>query len=139
MTPNIYLFFNGNCFEAMSLYAETLDAKIGMVMRNTDTPDGELGMPGMPADAVMHMDINFDGTTIMASDNSEEMYEKPAGVRLQVEAGSLENFERIFAALSKDGTIDMPPEESFWAERFTLFTDRFGTPWMLIFTGDKMG
>ena len=31
----------------------------------------------------------------------------------------------------------MPVAETFWAERFTMFTDRFGTPWMLSYTGAK--
>jgi PhnB protein len=31
----------------------------------------------------------------------------------------------------------MEPAEVFWAERFAMFTDRFGTPWMLDFTGNK--
>ena len=31
----------------------------------------------------------------------------------------------------------MPPMETFWAERFCMFTDRFGTPWMLNFEGGK--
>jgi PhnB protein len=25
----------------------------------------------------------------------------------------------------------MPMEETFWAQRFAMFTDKFGTPWMI--------
>jgi PhnB protein len=47
-------------------------------------------------------------------------------------------FERVFYALSKDAeVVTMPPGETFWAERFAMFTDRYGTPWMLNFTGSK--
>ena len=31
----------------------------------------------------------------------------------------------------------MAPMETFWAERFAMFTDRYGTPWMLNYTGSK--
>lgn len=66
------------------------------------------------------------------------MYQTPQGFRLQLEAVSAEEFDRLHDALGKDARqVDMPAGETFWAERFTMFTDRFGTPWMLNFTGAK--
>jgi PhnB protein len=38
MEPTIYLFFKGNCLEAMTHYAETLGGEIGGVFRNADVP-----------------------------------------------------------------------------------------------------
>jgi PhnB protein len=47
-------------------------------------------------------------------------------------------FDRIFDALANDAqAVMMPPSETFWAERFAMFTDRFGTPWMLSYAGAK--
>jgi hypothetical protein len=31
----------------------------------------------------------------------------------------------------------MAPDETFWVERFAMFTDKFGTPWMLNFEGNR--
>jgi PhnB protein len=31
----------------------------------------------------------------------------------------------------------MEPAETFWADRFAMVTDRFGTPWMLMVEGSK--
>jgi len=39
--------------------------------------------------------------------------------------------ERLFAALSEGGQVVMPMEKTFWAERFGMFTDRFGVSWMV--------
>jgi PhnB protein len=39
--------------------------------------------------------------------------------------------ERIFTAFTEGGTVTMPLEETFWAEKFGMLTDRFGTPWMI--------
>jgi PhnB protein len=39
--------------------------------------------------------------------------------------------ERIFRALSDQGTVKMPLEKTFWAERFGMLVDRFGIPWMV--------
>lgn len=137
MQPNFYLFFKGNCLEAMNHYAETLGGTIEYVMRNADAPDAESRMPGGD-DLVMNMAMKLGEATIMASDSPEEMYDKPRGFRVQVEPASMAEFERIHGALAKDAAgVEMPAEETFWAERFTMFTDRFGTPWMLNYTGNK--
>jgi PhnB protein len=40
--------------------------------------------------------------------------------------------ERIYALLSEGGEIFMPMEETFFAQRFAMLRDRFGTSWMLL-------
>jgi len=137
MEPTIYLFFKGNCFEAMSYYAGILGGEIQGVFRNADAPDPESRMPGGD-DMVMNMAMALGSATIMASDNPVEMYEKPRGFRISIAPTSLAEFDRIYAALAKDAErIEMAPGETFWAERFAMFTDTYGTPWMLIFRGAK--
>lgn len=136
MHPTPYLFFAGDCFQAMSLYADALNGKIGMVLRNSDFPP-EDRMPGQD-DLVMNMSIVTDGGTIYGSDNSDEMYETPQGFRLHLNAASQAEFDRLYRMLAADArAVEMEPAEVFWAERFAMFTDRFGTPWMLDFTGSK--
>jgi PhnB protein len=39
----------------------------------------------------------------------------------------------MFAALADAGTVQMPLQETFWALRFGMVTDRFGIPWMINF------
>jgi PhnB protein len=39
--------------------------------------------------------------------------------------------ERVFHALSEGGQIQMAIQETFWANRFGTFTDKYGTPWMV--------
>ena len=137
MEPTIYLFFNGNCLEAMTHYAETLGGKIGDVFRNADAPNAESRMPGGDR-LVMNMTMKLGLATIMASDAPPEWYSKPQGFRVSISPPSLAEFDRIFEALAKDAeAVAMPPGETFWAERFAMFTDRFGTPWMLSYAGAK--
>ena len=139
MEPTIYLFFKGNCLEAMTRYADVLGGKIGEVMRNADAPDPESRMPGGD-DMVMNMSMKLGRATIMASDNSDAMYEKPQGFRVSIDPPTREDFDRVYAALAEGAeAVEMPPEETFWTERFAMFTDRYGTPWMLSFAGAKAG
>ena len=137
MEPTIYLFFKGNCLEAMTRYAEVLGGEISGVFRNADAPDPESRMPGGD-DMVMNMVMSLGHATVMASDNSEDMYEKPRGFRVSIAPTSREEFDRIFAALADSAqSIEMAPDETFWAERFAMFRDRYGTPWMLNYEGAK--
>jgi PhnB protein len=39
--------------------------------------------------------------------------------------------ERVFHALSESGTVRMPIQQTFWAARFGMLVDQFGTPWMI--------
>ncbi|WP_188261515.1 VOC family protein [Azospirillum tabaci] len=137
MEPTIYLFFNGTCLEAMTHYAETLGGKVVYVFRNGDAPDAESRMPGGD-DLVMNMLVTLGAAKVMASDSPDSMYSKPQGFRVSIAPQSLAEFDRVFAALAKDArAVEMPPGETFWAERFAMFTDRFGTPWMLNYEGAK--
>ena len=137
MEPTLYLFFQGNCLEAMTHYAETLGGKIGGVFRNADAPDASSRMPGGD-DLVMNMAMTLGTATIMASDSPPEMYGKPRGFRVSIAPKSRAEFDRIHAALSDGATsVEMAPGETFWAERFAMFTDRYGTPWMLNYEGNR--
>ena len=111
--------------------------EIGGVFRNGDAPDPESRMPGGD-DMVMNMSMQLGSAIVMASDSPAEMYEKPRGFRVSIAPASLAEFERIHAALAKDAqSVEMAPAETFWAERFAMFTDHYGTPWMLNYTGAK--
>ena len=136
MTPQLYLFFKGDCLEAMTHYANTLGGTIEGVFRNADAAP-EDRMPGGD-DLVMNLVMRLGDTLTMASDNSPEMYERPQGFRVVIETPSRDEFDRVFGALAEGATdVPMPPGETFWAERFAMFTDRYGTPWMVSFTGAR--
>ncbi|PMZ36688.1 VOC family protein, partial [Pseudomonas sp. GW247-3R2A] len=44
---------------------------------------------------------------------------------------SIAEAQRVFDALSEDGKVQMPLEETFWAARFGMLVDRFGVSWMV--------
>jgi PhnB protein len=137
MEPTIYLFFKGDCLEAMTHYADTLGGSVEGVFRNSDSPTPADRMPGGD-DLVMNMMVRLGSTHIMASDNPPDMYDTPQGFRVVIETPSAAEFDRVHAALAEGAkAVAMQPGETFWAERFAMFTDRYGTPWMLSYTGSK--
>ncbi|WP_109466156.1 VOC family protein [Albibacillus kandeliae] len=137
MEPTIYLIFNGNCLEAMRFYETTLGGEITGIYRNADAPTPEARMPGGD-DLVMNMAMRLGSALVMASDSPAEWYSKPQGFSISLSPETPEEFDRLFAAFSERAqVVTMPPGETFWAERFAMLTDRFGTPWMLNYAGNK--
>jgi PhnB protein len=132
-----YLFFDGNCAEALAFYERNIGAEISGVMRNSDAPDAEYRMPGGD-DIIMNAFMKIGGSSVMASDSGTGWYQKPQGFAVYLETPSVAEAERVFAALSDGGAIQMPLGPTFWAERFGMVTDRFGIPWMVAFTGSVM-
>lgn len=130
MKINPYLNFNGNCAEAFQTYAKVLDAKDLQIMKFGDSP-----MAGQVAanekNLVVHARFTAGDTTIMGSDSTGARYNKPQGFAVNIGVDTPEEAERIFAALSEGATIGMPIAETFWAKRFGMLTDRFGTHWMV--------
>jgi PhnB protein len=45
---------------------------------------------------------------------------------------TIEEAERLYALLGDGGEIFMKMEETFFAHRFAMLRDRFGTSWMLL-------
>jgi PhnB protein len=39
--------------------------------------------------------------------------------------------ERVFSELGEGGVVQMPIGETFWARRFGMLVDRFGTSWSI--------
>ena len=71
-------------------------------------------------------------TVVMGSDAPPGRYQTPDGFSVSLTVDTPADAERIFKALSEKGTVQMPLAESFFAKRFGMVTDRFGTPWMVL-------
>jgi PhnB protein len=128
-----YLFFNGRTVEALEYYKKTLGAEIGMVMRFKDSPGGT--PPGYSAstDNVMHAEMRIGGALVMASDGMQaDGKPKFAGFSLTYEAKDPADAKRRFDALAKDGQVQMPFGETFFAQAFGGVQDKFGVSWMFI-------
>jgi len=126
-----YLFFNGNCAEAMRFYERTLGGKLEKIMTYADSPEPEQ-CPAGAGNLVMHAALQLDGRMLMASDTPPSYGPKPmAGFALSLNYPTAEEARRIFDLLADGGTVTMPMQKTFWTDAFGMLTDRFGTPWMV--------
>lgn len=126
-----YRFFSGTCREAMTWYHDVLGGDLD-IMGADEMPAADDAFSDVSDDFVMHADLVFDdGTRLMASDDPTGDGKPASGVALHVTRPTPTDGERVFEALARGGTIEMPFEEVFWALRFGACTDRFGTSWMV--------
>ncbi|HEX4822340.1 MAG TPA: VOC family protein [Acidimicrobiales bacterium] len=126
---NAYLFFSGTCREAFTRYHEIFGGEL-FVMTNADAPDG--GMPGAPADAVIHAAIKLDnGGLLMASDDPGGDGSGTKGVSVSYTAKDTGEAKRVFDALAEGGEVTGPMQETFFAPAFGTCTDKWGVAWMV--------
>lgn len=126
-----YLFFNGNCADAMHFYERALGGKLEMMMKASEAPAQE-GSGDVDPDAIMHACIQVEGARLMASDwMGPDPYPGIRGVSLTLNYASVEEAKRKFDALAAGGKVIMPPGKTFWVESFGMLTDKFGANWMV--------
>jgi PhnB protein len=130
MTISPYLFFKGNCAEAMKFYEKATGGKIDMIMPFGGSP-GEEHVSADWKDKIMHASMKIGDTLLMASDGTPDFKEDFGGFSVAFELKTPAEAERVFKALSEGGTVRMPMAETFWAHRFGMLTDKFGVPWMV--------
>ena len=125
-----YLFFDGNCADAMRFYERTLGGKL-QLMSHGESPMAAQTPPAS-ANRIMHARLELDGRLLMASDSMVgQPYEKMKGFSLSLIYPTVAEAQRMFAALAEGGQVTMPIAKTFWAEAFGMLVDRFGTPWMV--------
>ena len=131
MQLNPYLNFDGCCEAAFKFYEQVLGAKIEAMMPHAGSPM-EQHVPAEWRNKIMHARLVLaDDMVLMGSDAPPGMHEEMKGFSVTLGIEKPAEAERIFHALAEDGTVRMPIQETFWATRFGMLTDRFGTPWMI--------
>ena len=130
MQLNPYLLFNGQCEAAFKFYEKILGGKIVAMMSHEGTPAAEHVPPDWRK-KIMHARLSIGDVLLMGSDAPPDRYEPMKGFSVTIGVTDPSEAERIFHALAENGTVRMPIEKTFWAERFGMLVDQFGTPWMI--------
>jgi len=130
MQLNPYLQFDGQCEAAFKFYENCLGGKIAFKMTVGESPAAKSAPPERH-NQILHIRLMVGDKVLMGSDAPPEYYEKPQGFSVTLGIDTPAEAERIFNALAEKGTVRMPLEETFWAQRFGMLVDQFGIPWMI--------
>jgi PhnB protein len=124
-----YLFFSGDCEEALNVYKGIFGGQIKDISRFKDMPPEQSN--GNPPDGVMHATFESPHFTFMASDSQPNSQYGESRISLCVDFKDASEAQRAFDGLAKGGKVETPMQDMFWGARFGMLTDRFGIDWMI--------
>jgi PhnB protein len=130
MKLNPYLNFPGTCEAAFKTYAKVLGGEIVAMLAYGDMP-GDHPIPDNMRKMIAHARLIIGDQVLMASDAGPERFKPMQGASVTLNIAEPAEAERVFSALVDGGNAIMPMEETFWAHKFGVLTDRFGTQWMI--------
>lgn len=132
-----YLNFDGQAEEAFNFYKSVFGGEFETFQRFAEVPESE-SMPEMPeaeANRMMHVSLPLaEGVSLMGSDIMPSMghtLHVGNNMYVSVHPDSKEEGERLFLALSEEGSVEMAFEKQFWGDWYGAFTDKFGVQWMI--------
>ena len=129
LTP--YLFFEGNCREAITFYQACLGGEL-LIQTFGESPMADQ-MPEATRQQVMHSSLTNGMLTLFSSDAGAmgRTLVRGNSVRLCLNCTSREQITTLFAQLAEGGTVNDGLVETAWGATFGSLTDRFGVSWLL--------
>ena len=131
MRLNTFLNFGGNCEQAFRFYEQHLGGEITMLMRRAEQLHQPATWPGWEQ-SIQYAIMKIGETELMGSDVEPDRFQPMRSAYLSLTVDGANEAERIFKLLSDGGEVFMPMEESFFAVRFGMLRDKFGTSWMIL-------
>ena len=128
MKLNPHVSFSGQCEAAFRFYEHCLGGKIVTMLTYGDSPMAGQVPPEFH-EKIVHATLTLGTNVLYGTDVLPEQYQPPSGFHLTIGLDDPEQAERIFQALSENGTVQMPLQKTFWAVRFGVLVDQFGVSW----------
>jgi PhnB protein len=89
-------------------------------------------VPAEWGEKVLHARIELGETVLMGADIPPDRFQPMRSAYLTLVTDSADQADRLYALLTDGGKIFMKLEKTFFANRFAMLRDRFGTSWMLL-------
>ena len=123
-----FLMFTGQAEEAMNFYMSLFpNSEITHIIRYKANETG-------PEGTIMHAKFNLNGQQFMCIDSPvKHAFTFTPAMSLYVDCESDAEIEKLFGALSQDGSILMPLAAYPFSKKYTWLNDRFGVSWQLSF------
>lgn len=128
MRLDLYVNYAGTCEEAFRFYEQHLGGRLVSIARHAQAPN-----PHIPPDwqeKVLHARLELGNAVLLGADIPGAQPMRSAYVTLTLD--SADDAERVYGVLREGGEVFMKMEETFFATRFAMLRDRFGTSWMLL-------
>jgi PhnB protein len=133
-----YIFFGGNCAEAIAFYEKAFGVKAEIMRYKDAPPSAGYNVSAGTEDFVLHGQISLGSATIMFCDTPPE-YPVTTGDNIAVHVGfdDANSATAAFNALKDGGEVSTELEEVFWSKLFGSLTDKFGINWQISLAESK--
>lgn len=135
MQFEMFIYFGGNCREALDFYAKVFQKQVDSLMTYDEMPlDSEYTVPEADIGKVMYAGIRFDNMVAMFCDMpSEAPFAMGNNFSPTLNFADKAELERVFNALSEGGSVDSPLQKTFYSELYGSVTDKFGVNWQILY------
>lgn len=124
---DVYLFFTGNCREAMEFYREVFGGEL-TIQTHDEVPGNTMeGMEGK----VMHAHLTGGDISLMASDSTRKEAFGESFISLSLGGSDEAKLRSLFTKLSEGGEVTSELKKEFWGDTFGTVKDKFGVDWMV--------
>ena len=123
-------------------YARMLGGEFASVVRFKDMPVEGMTIPAGDEGKLMHIGLPVGDDMLMATDTLPALGQETVqgnNFYISIHPDSREDADRIFAALSEGGTVEMPMADQVWGDYYGALRDRFGTQWMVNYGPQQQG
>ena len=133
---NPFISFNGTCEKAFNTYKTIFGGDYTKFVRYNDVSHHE-GSPHSSEEfgnQIRHIELPLNNdVTLTGCDNAESSSGLVVGNNLKICIVPENNEEanRLFEALSNEGTVKVPLSESSWGSYYGSLIDKFGIHWMI--------
>lgn len=141
MQLNHYLNFQGQTEQAFNFYKSVFGGEFAMISRYGDLPPEEgVTLTEEEKNSILHVSLPINDFTVLMASDVNDQFCAPNSVFTQgnnhyisinLDADEMDEAKRLFDALSVNGQIEMPLEQTFWGALYGAFTDQFGVKWMV--------
>jgi len=122
VTFNPYLFFTGNCKEAMEFYKGIFGGEVTYQMHYDDP------------NKVMHAQLDGGEIEFMGSDGDRTTPYETCRISLSLSGTDTDKLTGFFKALAEGGNVESDLKTESWGDTFGMVTDKYGVDWMVNIT-----
>lgn len=134
-----YINFKRETEAAFLFYRDVFGGEFegGGIMRMGGAPpqDGQPPMDEADQQLVMNVGLRITGNHLLMGTDSPDSFgfnlNMGNNVHINLMPDTKEEADRLFAALSEGGRVDMAMADMFWGDYWGSFADKFGMQWMI--------
>lgn len=125
---NTYLYFGGQCAEAMEFYKSIFGVELTLQTRGSVDPNA----PDDMKDLLIHAELSGGEVHLLAADNLDAGSNKPQyRISLTLNGSDEPKLRKFYDSLAAGGSADHPLKKEFWGDTFGNLTDKYGISWMV--------